>query len=121
MLNGVSWKMLKVVVCLGMKGRGGGGRGYQDYGPPEYVLEAGTFEHPCEGEAVVRFTIDDKVSSSLLPPTDILTPPMQVLTRKWSRVPFTFDDKVKTCLALMHGLRGVLGHVCVHVNMFGDH
>lgn len=50
--------MLSIVCwCAGR----GGGRGYQDAGPPDYVLEAGTFAHACEGEAVVRFTIADKV------------------------------------------------------------
>lgn len=43
-----------------MAGRGGG-RGY-DEGPPDFVVEAGTFAHACEGEAVVKFTIGDKVS-----------------------------------------------------------
>lgn len=44
----------------GFGGRGGGGRGggrgWQDYGPPESVIEAGSFTHPCEGEAVVKLT-----------------------------------------------------------------
>ena len=42
-------------------GRGsarGGGRGFQDYGPPSEVVEAGIFEHPCEGEAVCKLSID---------------------------------------------------------------
>eukprot|EP00884_Botryococcus_braunii_P014012 jgi/Botrbrau1/22611/Bobra.176_1s0041.1 len=43
----------------GFGGRGGG-RGY-DEGPPDFVLEAGVFAHACEGEAVVKFTISDKV------------------------------------------------------------
>jgi H/ACA ribonucleoprotein complex subunit 1 len=45
-------------------GRGGGGRfgggggrgGWQDQGPPEEVVEAGSFSHPCEGEAVIKLT-----------------------------------------------------------------
>ena len=28
----------------------------QDAGPPETVVEAGTFLHPCEGEAVCKLT-----------------------------------------------------------------
>ncbi|KAL0027087.1 hypothetical protein WJX79_004600 [Trebouxia sp. C0005] len=36
----------------------GGGRGFQDYGPPSEVTEAGIFEHPCEGEAVCKLSID---------------------------------------------------------------
>lgn len=28
----------------------------QDYGPPEQVVEAGVFLHPCEGEAVCKLT-----------------------------------------------------------------
>ncbi|KAL3160131.1 hypothetical protein ABBQ32_010905 [Trebouxia sp. C0010 RCD-2024] len=36
----------------------GGGRGFQDYGPPSEVIEAGIFEHPCEGEAVCKLSID---------------------------------------------------------------
>eukprot|EP00195_Chlamydomonas_chlamydogama_P007069 CAMPEP_0202894748 /NCGR_PEP_ID=MMETSP1392-20130828/4078_1 /ASSEMBLY_ACC=CAM_ASM_000868 /TAXON_ID=225041 /ORGANISM="Chlamydomonas chlamydogama, Strain SAG 11-48b" /LENGTH=172 /DNA_ID=CAMNT_0049579525 /DNA_START=270 /DNA_END=785 /DNA_ORIENTATION=- len=39
----------------GFGGRGGG-RGYQDQGPPESVVEAGTYLHACEGEAVVKLT-----------------------------------------------------------------
>lgn len=39
----------------------GGGRGFQDYGPPSEVVAAGIFEHPCEGEAVCKLSID-KVS-----------------------------------------------------------
>jgi hypothetical protein len=34
-------------------GRGGGG---YDQGPPESVVEAGSFSHPCEGEAVCKLT-----------------------------------------------------------------
>lgn len=42
-------------------GRGGfGGRSF-DAGPPASVIEAGHFSHPCEGEAVVKLTLD-KVS-----------------------------------------------------------
>ena len=39
--------------------RFGGGRGrgdYQDYGPPAEVVEAGIFQHPCEGEVVCKLT-----------------------------------------------------------------
>lgn len=46
----------------GFRGRGGGGGGrggggfsrYEDYGPPESVLEAGQFLHPCQGEMVYK-------------------------------------------------------------------
>ncbi len=34
----------------------GGGRGWQDFGPPSSVVEAGVFQHPCEGEAVLKLT-----------------------------------------------------------------
>lgn len=37
-------------------GFGGGRGGYQDYGPPEAVVEAGAFAHACEGEAVIKLT-----------------------------------------------------------------
>jgi H/ACA ribonucleoprotein complex subunit 1 len=55
-------------------GRGGGGRGFggrgggrfggggYDQGPPDSVVEAGTFSHPCEGEAVCKLT-NDKVGA----------------------------------------------------------
>lgn len=49
----------------GFGGRGGGfgGRGgWQDQGPPEHVIEAGVFSHPCEGEAVCKLT-NEKVWS----------------------------------------------------------
>lgn len=42
----------------GFGGGRGGGRGFQDYGPPSEVVEAGIFEHPCEGEAVCKLSID---------------------------------------------------------------
>ena len=47
--------------CLSTIGnaRFGGGRGrgdYQDYGPPAEVVEAGIFQHPCEGEVVCKLT-----------------------------------------------------------------
>ena len=45
-------------------GRGGGGYGY-DQGPPESVTEAGTFSHPCEGEAVCKLT-NEKVRPAVL-------------------------------------------------------
>ena len=41
----------------GKGGKGGGrgfGRGSYDEGPPETVQEMGTFQHPCEGEIVVK-------------------------------------------------------------------
>lgn len=41
-------------------GRGGGRGGWVDYGPPDTVVEAGVFEHPCEGEAVCKLS-NDKV------------------------------------------------------------
>eukprot|EP00892_Ulva_mutabilis_P006972 jgi/Ulvmu1/4647/UM002_0378.1 len=37
-------------------GRYGGGRGYRDEGPPERVIEAGEFQHECEGEAICKLT-----------------------------------------------------------------
>ena len=41
---------------------GGGGRGFGrgsfDSGPPAEVIEAGNFEHSCEGEMVVKLTLD---------------------------------------------------------------
>lgn len=40
----------------GGRGFGGGRGGWQDQGPPESVVEAGTFYHACEGEAVVKLT-----------------------------------------------------------------
>ncbi|KAF6262306.1 Gar1/Naf1 RNA binding region-domain-containing protein [Scenedesmus sp. NREL 46B-D3] len=40
----------------GRFGGGGGRGGWQDQGPPEEVVEAGSFSHPCEGEAVVKLT-----------------------------------------------------------------
>eukprot|EP00210_Caulerpa_lentillifera_P000320 g313.t1 len=47
----------------GGRGRGGrfGGRSggrYNSTDPPDYVIEVGTFEHPCEGEAVCKLTIE---------------------------------------------------------------
>eukprot|EP00889_Picochlorum_renovo_P008920 jgi/Picre1/35950/NNA_003407.t1 len=37
--------------------RGGRGRGgFEPQGPPAQVVEAGMFEHPCEGEAVCKLT-----------------------------------------------------------------
>lgn len=50
-------------------GRGGGrfgGRGYRDEGPPERVIEAGEFEHDCEGEAVCRLTNEKVQTLNLL-------------------------------------------------------
>ena len=41
----------------GFRGGRGGGRGYfEPQGPPAQVVEAGVFEHPCEGEAVCKLT-----------------------------------------------------------------
>ncbi|KAI9659257.1 MAG: H/ACA snoRNP pseudouridylase subunit [Trizodia sp. TS-e1964] len=37
-------------------GRGGGGGGYQREGPPDTVLEMGSFVHACEGEMVCEST-----------------------------------------------------------------
>ena len=52
----------------GFRGGGrGGGRGFQDYGPPSEVIEAGIFEHPCEGEAVCKLSIDKVASLHLIP------------------------------------------------------
>ena len=45
--------------CAGDRGgfRGGRGRGgFEPQGPPAEVVEAGLFEHPCEGEAVCKLT-----------------------------------------------------------------
>jgi hypothetical protein len=39
--------------CVCCSGRG---RGPQDFGPPSSVVEAGVFQHPCEGEAVLKLT-----------------------------------------------------------------
>ena len=42
----------------GKGGRGGGfggrGKGGYDEGPPDTVTEMGAFQHPCEGEMVVK-------------------------------------------------------------------
>lgn len=40
----------------GRGGRGGGRGGFQDYGPPERVVELGEVLHPCESELVVKCT-----------------------------------------------------------------
>lgn len=41
----------------GRGGYGGGGRGgYYQEGPPDYVVELGTFMHPCEEEMVYKCT-----------------------------------------------------------------
>lgn len=48
----------------GFGGRGGGRGGWQDQGPPESVVEAGHFSHPCEGEAVCKLT-NEKVTALL--------------------------------------------------------
>jgi len=45
----------------GGKGKGKGGRGYYDEGPPESVLPAGELMHTCEGEMVIKCTLDQKV------------------------------------------------------------
>lgn len=39
----------------GFRGRGGLNR-FEDYGPPDTVIETGVFEHPCQGEMVYRMT-----------------------------------------------------------------
>ena len=41
----------------------------QDAGPPEEVVEAGTFVHPCEGEAVCKLT-NEKVPCPVLAGVD---------------------------------------------------
>jgi len=56
----------------GGRSRGGrfGGRGagrFNNNDPPDSVIEVGTFEHPCEGEAVCKLTIE-KVLCPLSPP-----------------------------------------------------
>lgn len=52
--------MSREMVVTGDRGgfRGGrGGRGsFEPQGPPAQVVEAGMFEHPCEGEAVCKLT-----------------------------------------------------------------
>ena len=41
----------------GGKGKGGrGGGGWAPEGPPDEVMEVGTFIHPCEGEMVLKST-----------------------------------------------------------------
>ncbi|XP_062250405.1 H/ACA ribonucleoprotein complex subunit 1 [Platichthys flesus] len=42
----------------GRGGRGGGG-GWQDYGPPEYVVAVGEFMHPCEDDIVCKCTTEE--------------------------------------------------------------
>jgi hypothetical protein len=40
----------------------------QDFGPPEHVVEAGTYSHACEGEAVCKLTNEKVLTvASLLP------------------------------------------------------
>ncbi|XP_019849091.1 PREDICTED: probable H/ACA ribonucleoprotein complex subunit 1 isoform X1 [Amphimedon queenslandica] len=42
----------------GRGGRGRGGGGYQqDLGPPEHVVEVGTYLHPCENDLVCKSSI----------------------------------------------------------------
>lgn len=41
-------------------GRGGGGYGQRDFGPPATVLEMGQFIHACEGEMVCE-SINPKI------------------------------------------------------------
>ena len=54
----------------GFGGRGGGGRGFGggrggfNDGPPDSVVEAGLFEHACEGEAVCKLS-NEKVRALL--------------------------------------------------------
>lgn len=46
----------------GGRGFGGGrGRGDFDQGPPAEVIEAGAFAHHCEGEAVCKMSLDNRV------------------------------------------------------------
>merc|ERR1719272_2145801 len=43
------------------KGKGkskGKGKGGYDEGPPDSVVEAGTFMHDCEGDMVIKSTLD---------------------------------------------------------------
>lgn len=47
----------------GFGGRGRGG--YEQQGPPASVIEAGTFEHPCEGEAVIKLADSKQVRGGL--------------------------------------------------------
>jgi hypothetical protein len=43
------------------KGKGGGGKGFgYTEGPPDTVVEMGTYVHACEGDMVVKST-NDKV------------------------------------------------------------
>ena len=42
-------------------GRGGFRGGYRDEGPPAVVVEVGEFHHECEGEAVCKLTLKEKV------------------------------------------------------------
>ncbi|KAL5466743.1 hypothetical protein EMCRGX_G030892 [Ephydatia muelleri] len=43
----------------GRGGRGGGRGGFtQDFGPPQSVVELGSFVHPCEGDLVCKGTIE---------------------------------------------------------------
>lgn len=57
-----SWLYLMKMVYLfigdrgGFRGGRGGGRGFEPQGPPAEVVEAGLFEHPCEGEAVCKLS-----------------------------------------------------------------
>ncbi|PIK32846.1 putative H/ACA ribonucleoprotein complex subunit 1 isoform X1, partial [Apostichopus japonicus] len=37
-------------------GRGGGGGRFQSYGPPDYVVEVGSFMHPAEDDLVCHST-----------------------------------------------------------------
>ncbi|UYV76546.1 GAR1 [Cordylochernes scorpioides] len=46
------------------RGRGGRGGGFSrgmDYGPPDEVIEFGTFLHPCEDDVIFRVILEDKV------------------------------------------------------------
>jgi H/ACA ribonucleoprotein complex subunit 1 len=41
---------------FGGRGRGGRGGYHQDQGPPEHVIEIGSFLHPCENDLVCKST-----------------------------------------------------------------
>lgn len=42
-------------------GRGGGGRFREEEGPPDTVIESGSFLHECQGEMVYKMTADARV------------------------------------------------------------
>lgn len=65
-------------------GRFGGGRGYRDEGPPERVIEAGEFQHECEGEAIVKLT-NEKVRRE---PSPVLLRKVPKLTFHLPQIPY---------------------------------